>query len=94
MTFCHIVFTIKLVHFFIDFCVKKEEFKCSNGLECISASQRCDNDNACSDGSDEIDCKCFVNELACFSGDCVDSRKLCDGNKDCKDGTDEKRCGE
>lgn len=45
------------------------------------------------DNSDEIGCKCLVNELTCTSGKCVESRKLCDGKEDCDDGLDEERCG-
>ncbi|TSL47700.1 Low-density lipoprotein receptor-related protein 8 [Bagarius yarrelli] len=59
------------------------QFQCKN-KRCILTLWRCDDDDDCSDNSDEEDC-----QFACQNGQCVSSRWLCDGEPECSDGSDE-----
>uniref|UniRef100_A0A3B4WEJ2 Uncharacterized protein n=1 Tax=Seriola lalandi dorsalis TaxID=1841481 RepID=A0A3B4WEJ2_SERLL len=70
---------------------KAGEFRCANG-QCISKTFICDNDNDCSDGSDEVSCpkpKCSARSFQCNNSVCVPALWRCDGDKDCADGSDE-----
>uniref|UniRef100_A0A3P9J1V1 Low density lipoprotein receptor b n=1 Tax=Oryzias latipes TaxID=8090 RepID=A0A3P9J1V1_ORYLA len=70
---------------------KNDEFRCANG-QCISLSFVCDNDNDCSDGSDETTCSkptCNPRSFQCNNSVCVPSLWRCDGDEDCADGSDE-----
>uniref|UniRef100_A0A3Q4HUM5 Uncharacterized protein n=1 Tax=Neolamprologus brichardi TaxID=32507 RepID=A0A3Q4HUM5_NEOBR len=67
------------------------EFRCANG-QCISKSFVCDNDNDCSDGSDEVSCSktnCSPHSFQCNNSVCVPALWICDGDIDCTDGSDE-----
>ncbi|XP_019620829.1 PREDICTED: low-density lipoprotein receptor-related protein 1B-like [Branchiostoma belcheri] len=73
------------------------EFPCANG-GCIDLWWRCDHDNDCLDGSDEIDCvypECQADQFRCAgSGRCISARWRCDGERDCRDASDETGCNE
>ncbi|XP_062849860.1 low-density lipoprotein receptor-related protein 8-like [Trichomycterus rosablanca] len=67
------------------------QFKCKNE-RCIPSIWRCDDDDDCSDNSDEEDCMkktCSQLEFACQNGQCVSRRWICDGEPECSDGSDE-----
>ncbi|KAL3861185.1 hypothetical protein ACJMK2_007245 [Sinanodonta woodiana] len=73
---------------------RQDEFQCHNG-QCISAGQRCDRQSQCTDGSDEINCTCPVNNFQCRQTnilECIDNKLHCDGTPDCTDGSDEEGC--
>ncbi|XP_035662224.1 uncharacterized protein LOC118406362 isoform X2 [Branchiostoma floridae] len=73
------------------------EFPCASG-GCIDLWWRCDHDNDCLDGSDEIDCvypECHADQFRCAgSGRCISARWRCDGERDCRDASDETGCNE
>uniref|UniRef100_A0A672I5A0 Low density lipoprotein receptor-related protein 8, apolipoprotein e receptor n=1 Tax=Salarias fasciatus TaxID=181472 RepID=A0A672I5A0_SALFA len=67
------------------------QFQCKNG-RCIPTLWRCDDDDDCSDSSDEENCPkktCATTDFACKNGQCVPSRWRCDGEPECADGSDE-----
>ncbi|XP_026189279.1 suppressor of tumorigenicity 14 protein homolog isoform X2 [Mastacembelus armatus] len=66
-------------------------FQCTNNL-CIDKSLQCDGWNDCSDGSDELNCKCEESQMQCKNGHCKPKYWSCDGFDDCGDNTDEENC--
>ncbi|KOC69873.1 Atrial natriuretic peptide-converting enzyme [Habropoda laboriosa] len=75
------------------------QFQCVNGTSrdgayCVQLSAKCDSENDCSDGSDELNCEeegCPGN-FQCASGQCLKRDLVCNKIVDCNDGSDEKNC--
>ncbi|XP_057336958.1 uncharacterized protein LOC130675357 isoform X1 [Microplitis mediator] len=75
------------------------QFQCVNGTSrdgayCVNLSSKCDSENDCSDGSDELNCQndgCPGN-FQCKSGQCLGRHLVCNGIVDCDDGSDEVNC--
>ncbi|XP_048809593.1 low-density lipoprotein receptor-related protein 2 isoform X5 [Lagopus muta] len=71
-------------------------FTCLNG-HCISERWKCDNDNDCGDGSDELESVCAFHTcqptaFTCGNGRCVPYHYRCDHYNDCGDNSDEAGC--
>ncbi|XP_005404818.1 PREDICTED: SCO-spondin [Chinchilla lanigera] len=68
------------------------EFACSSG-ECAPRGWRCDQEEDCMDGSDELGCAeaCAPHLVPCARGSahCLSPGQLCDGEPQCPDGWDE-----
>nr|XP_008542521.1 PREDICTED: low-density lipoprotein receptor-related protein 2 isoform X3 [Equus przewalskii] len=72
------------------------KFTCLNG-HCISEQWKCDNDNDCGDGSDELESVCAfhtcpLTAFTCDNGRCVRYHYRCDHYNDCGDNSDEAGC--
>ncbi|XP_019386174.1 PREDICTED: low-density lipoprotein receptor-related protein 8, partial [Crocodylus porosus] len=68
-----------------------DQFQCRNE-RCIPAVWKCDEDDDCSDNSDEADCPkktCAESDFTCNNGHCIPDRWKCDGEEECPDGSDE-----
>ncbi|XP_055717508.1 low-density lipoprotein receptor-related protein 8-like isoform X2 [Salvelinus fontinalis] len=67
------------------------QFQCKNG-RCVPTLWRCDDDDDCSDNSDEENCPkktCATTDFACKNGQCIPQRWRCDGEPECADASDE-----
>ncbi|KAG8188529.1 hypothetical protein JTE90_004764 [Oedothorax gibbosus] len=81
-----------------------DQLSCTSG-ECINILKRCDGNEDCRDGSDELGCpKTHVglehssgcrsdSQMICDDGTCIDTIRVCDGVRDCSFGEDEQNCG-
>eukprot|EP00079_Xenopus_tropicalis_P011186 XP_002936802.2 PREDICTED: low-density lipoprotein receptor-related protein 2 isoform X2 [Xenopus tropicalis] len=72
------------------------KFTCLNG-RCIPERHKCDNDNDCRDGSDELERVCAFHtcpstSFTCGNGRCVPYHYRCDHYNDCGDNSDELGC--
>ncbi|XP_054996744.1 low-density lipoprotein receptor-related protein 8 isoform X6 [Sorex araneus] len=70
---------------------EENQFRCRNE-RCIPSVWRCDEDDDCSDNSDEDDCPkktCTDTDFTCDNGHCIPERWKCDGEEECADGSDE-----
>ncbi|XP_058408442.1 low-density lipoprotein receptor-related protein 8 isoform X9 [Diceros bicornis minor] len=70
---------------------EENQFRCRNE-RCIPSVWRCDEDDDCSDNSDEDDCPkktCADSDFTCDNGHCIPERWKCDGEEECPDGSDE-----
>jgi len=69
------------------------EFYCSIDKKCIPGFQRCDGNEDCPSGEDEICDSCLPNEYKCPSDKiCIRDTQRCDGFVNCESGEDEINC--
>ncbi|RVE42173.1 hypothetical protein evm_013174 [Chilo suppressalis] len=70
------------------------EFSCDD-TRCVSFSARCDGNNDCNDGTDELGCgqkSCGADDFRCQNGKCIESSRRCDRVVDCPNEEDEQQC--
>ncbi|XP_029474191.1 low-density lipoprotein receptor-related protein 8 isoform X2 [Rhinatrema bivittatum] len=70
---------------------EENQFLCRNE-RCIPSIWRCDEEDDCSDNSDEDGCPkktCAETDFTCSNGHCIPVRWKCDGEEECPDGSDE-----
>lgn len=78
-----------------------DQFSCIYTLQCVPLLGKCNGQEDCVDGSDEMACAlspppqhCGKMEFQCWSNECIPSLLLCDGVPDCHFNEDEAGCRE
>eukprot|EP00062_Callorhinchus_milii_P023831 gi/632983076/ref/XP_007908469.1/ PREDICTED: transmembrane protease serine 6 isoform X2 [Callorhinchus milii] len=78
-------------------CVCTAQYQCEEDTSCISYHSVCNQEDDCSEGSDETDCieavPCTQFTYTCKDGSCIKKpNPECDFKSDCQDLTDEQHC--
>ncbi|XP_044534861.1 LOW QUALITY PROTEIN: MAM and LDL-receptor class A domain-containing protein 1 [Gracilinanus agilis] len=75
------------------------QFPCIYTPQCVPLSRKCNGQEDCKDGTDELDCPtgspphpCRELEFQCSTNECIPSLLLCDGVPDCQFNEDESTC--
>ncbi|XP_071809054.1 low-density lipoprotein receptor-related protein 4-like isoform X2 [Asterias amurensis] len=78
---------------------KHNEFTCppkvTGDCICIPPQWRCDGDDDCGDGADEVGCTlptCSADQFECGNAKCIPVSWVCDTDNDCGDVSDETNC--
>ncbi|XP_074051330.1 MAM and LDL-receptor class A domain-containing protein 1 [Macrotis lagotis] len=76
-----------------------DHFPCIYTPQCVLLSRKCNGQEDCMDGTDELDCPtkfppqtCGKMEFPCSANECIPSILLCDGVPDCQFNEDESTC--
>jgi len=68
----------------IDKCDSRSDFRCKDGVTCISKFDVCDGREQCPGGDDESTCATkSCDGFECSDGTCIDADKKCNGQADC-----------